>query len=270
MPDPFGCTGGGGVGKGKKFVAAAAAMVFVLGLSVLLYPPVHGWIVDQKIQAQAVSFVEKLEVQRYPIKDQERFPQTDIEETQPRDHADLYEAMQQYNEQIYRECQAGLKDPWSYEQPSFTLENFGLTDEVFGVITIEKLDIEMPIYLGATYTHMADGAAHLSQTSIPIGGNNTNCVVAGHRGWGGAKYFRYITDLVAGDTVKITNLWETMTYTVCETQIIDPDDVEAIHIRPGRELLTLLTCHPYATGGRQRYLVICERNYDESDSRLPG
>lgn len=130
--------------------------------------------------------------------------------------------------------------------------------------------LEMPIYLGATYTHMAEGAARLSQTSIPIGGDNTNCIVAGHRGWGGAKYFRYITDLVPGDTVKITNLWETMTYTICETQIIDPDDVEAIHIRPGRELLTLLTCHPYATGGRQRYLVVCERNYDESDSRLPG
>ena len=106
---------------------------------------------------------------------------------------------------------------------------------------------------------MADGAAHLSQTSLPIGGPNTNCVIAGHRGWGGAPYFRYLTDLQPGDKVEIRNLWETLSYEVSEIQIIAPNEVESIHIRPGQELLTLLTCHPYASGGRQRYLVICER-----------
>lgn len=35
----------------------------------------------------------------------------------------------------------------------------------------------------------------MSQTSLPIGGNNTNCVIAGHRGYGGASYFRYIEKL---------------------------------------------------------------------------
>ena len=241
-----------------------------MGLCVFLYPVIHGWMIDHKIQSQAISFVERLEVRQYPERDHAQFPQTDLQETRPREHADLYDAMQKYNDRIYREHQSGLCDPWSYEQPSFTLENFGLTDEVFGVISIEKLDIEMPIYLGATYNHMVDGAAHLSQTSLPIGGKNTNCVIAGHRGWTGGKYFLYVTDLVPGDEVTVTNLWETLRYTVCETQIIDPDDVEAIHIQEGRELLTLLTCHPYATGGRQRYLVICERNYDEFDTRVPG
>ena len=106
---------------------------------------------------------------------------------------------------------------------------------------------------------MADGAAHLSQTSLPVGGNNTNCVIAGHRGYNGASYFRYITDLQVGDTVIITNLWETISYTVTSTDIIEPNDVSKILIQENREMLTLLTCHPYASGGRQRYVVYCER-----------
>lgn len=106
----------------------------------------------------------------------------------------------------------------------------------------------MPIYLGATEQHMANGAAHLSQTSLPIGGENTNCVIAGHRGYNGASYFRYIDKLNVGDLVSVTNLWETLTYRVCEIKIIDPHDVTEILIQPRRELLTLLTCHPTLPG----------------------
>lgn len=78
-------------------------------------------------------------------------------------------------------------------------------------------------------------------------------------------YFRYVPDLVRGDTVTLRNIWETLTYQVVETKIIAPNDVDAIHIQEGRELLTLLTCHPYASGGKQRYLVICERVYQEDN-----
>ena len=122
-----------------------------------------------------------------------------------------------------------------------------------------RLELNMPIYLGATRENMANGAAVMGQTSLPIGGSDTNCVLAGHRGWNGAAYFLYINQLEPRDTVTVTNLWETLTYTVTETKIINPNDVDAIHIQPGKELLTLLTCHPPASGGKQRYLVFCER-----------
>lgn len=123
-------------------------------------------------------------------------------------------------------------------------------------------------YLGANYDNMATGAAVLTQTSIPIGGANTNSVVAGHRGWGGASYFRYIPDLTVGDTVIITNLWETLTYKVVEEKIIDPHEVDEILIVPGKDMVTLLTCHPYASGGRQRYLVYCERVTETEETEV--
>ena len=119
------------------------------------------------------------------------------------------------------------------------------------------MELTMPVYLGASDTHLAAGAAVLGNTSAPIGGANTNCVIAGHRGWRGADYFRHIDRLQVGDTVTLTNLWKTLTYTVADIQIIQPHEVEKIKIQSNRDLLTLLTCHPYASGGRQRYVVYC-------------
>ena len=248
----------------RKIVILIMLLIFAAGLGIMLYPSLQGAITDHRIIQEAHEFLEKLET--IPTKPEaeatEPTEPTEPTETEPVLYPELLNAMQSYNQQIWEEKQAGLCDPWSYEQPSFTLGDYGLEDEVFGVITIPRLQLEMPIYLGATYKHMADGATHLSQTSLPIGGENTNCVIAGHRGWGGASYFRYITELEAGDEVIITNLWGELRYTVVETKIIDPNDVEEILIQQDRELLTLLTCHPYASGGKYRYVVYCERNQE--------
>jgi sortase A len=59
--------------------------------------------------------------------------------------------------------------------------------------------------------------------------------------------------------VYVTTLWETLTYRVTEIRIIEPNDIDQILIQDGRDMLTLLTCHPYASGGRYRYVVYCER-----------
>ena len=178
-------------------------------------------------------------------------------------YPELLEAMRAYNETIYAEGQSGLCDAWAYENPSFDLTEYGVEDGVIGVLTIPSIDLEMPIYLGATYEHMAKGATHLSQTSLPIGGENTNCVIAGHRGWQGAPYFLYLDKIVVGDEVTITNLWETLTYKVCEIRVIEPNDIDAVLIQPERDMLTLITCHPYASGGRYRLVIYCERDLPE-------
>lgn len=110
---------------------------------------------------------------------------------------------------------------------------------------------------------MAKGAAHLSQTSLPIGGENTNCVLAGHCGFNGADYFRYLSTLAEGDEVVLTTLWREDHYRVSGVAVIAPDDIASVMIQPGRELLTLLTCHPYASGGKYRFIAICEKEISE-------
>ena len=250
--------------KWRNVLILLMLMLFIAGLGILLYPFIQGAMVDRQISMNAQAFLEDkdAQTQSHAIIVPDSTEGTEPEVALPNKYPELYLAMQDYNTQIWEEKQSGLCDPWSYEQPSFDLTEYGISDEVFGVISIPALQLEMPIFLGATSQHMADGAAHLSQTSLPVGGNNTNCVIAGHRGYNGASYFRYITDLQVGDTVTITNLWETISYTVTRTDIIEPTDVSKILIQEKREMLTLLTCHPYASGGRQRYVVYCERNYE--------
>ena len=244
--------------KLRAFLIALMLLVFAAGLAFLLYPSLWGAAVDQKISLNAQGFLNRDETAP-TIPDVIVTVDSPTESEETRDYPELWADMVRYNEAIYTQGQAGLSCEYEYQKPSFRLSDYGLGDEVFGVISIPAMELEMPIFLGATEQHMADGAAHLSQTSLPIGGENTNCVIAGHRGYNGASYFRYIDKLKVGDMVSITNLWETLTYRVCEIKIIDPHDVTEILIQPGRELLTLLTCHPYASGGKQRYVVFCER-----------
>ena len=249
----------------KGVIAFIMILLFSCGFSIFAYPYIHNYVVEKDMQGQVQDFWDQLATgptEQESIPAQEPTESTETTET-PRDHEELWNAMVAYNNTLWEEKQAGLCDPWSYQQPSFTLGEYGLEEEVFGVISIPALDLEMPLYLGATPSHMAKGAAHLSQTSLPIGGMNTNCVIAGHRGYNGAAYFRYITELKPGDEVIITNLWETMTYTVTDTKIIKPNEVDQILIQEGRDMITLLTCHPYASGGKQRFLTFCDRVIEE-------
>ena len=243
-------------GKLRGLLITAMLLVFLAGLAAILYPYIWGAAVDSSIASTAKDFLER---------DEPELPTTtviidSIEPEKVKPYPELWEDMVRYNQSIAAQGQSGLSCAYDYQKASFRLVDYGLPDEIFGVLSIPAIDLEMPIYLGATEQHMADGAAHLSQTSLPIGGMDTNCVIAGHRGYGGASYFRYLDRLHIGDRVSVTNLWETLTYRVCEIRVIDPSDVEEILIQPGRELLTLLTCHPYASGGRQRYVVYCERS----------
>lgn len=243
-------------GKLRGLLITVMLLVFLAGLASILYPYIWGAAVDSSIASTAKDFLEREEPE---------LPATTViidsikpEKVKP--YPELWEDMVRYNQNIAAQGQSGLSCAYDYQRASFQLADYGLPDEIFGVLSIPAIDLEMPIYLGATEQHMANGAAHLSQTSLPIGGMDTNCVIAGHRGYSGASYFRYLDKLHVGDTVSVTNLWETLTYRVSEIRIIDPSDVDEILIQPGRELLTLLTCHPYASGGRQRYVVYCERS----------
>ena len=169
----------------------------------------------------------------------------------------LYQELQAYNQSLIENGQT-LTDAWDYEQAPITVEHMP-SEAIIGYIEIPDMDVRLPLLLGASEENMAKGAAVMSQTSMPIGGESTNCVIAGHRGYRGSPYFRNIQRLQVGSAVYITNPWETLEYTVMEIQIILPSDLDAVLIRPGQDMVTLLTCHPYASQGEYRYVVYCQR-----------
>ena len=223
----------------RKLSFMLAALLAVAGICVMLWPVFTG----QRLQADTDEAVQSFLEERKP---EQQYPE-------------LLAELQAYNQRIYTEKQSGLVDLKACEEPAVDLTAYGIDDEIIGVLEIPAMELTMPVYLGASDAHLAAGAAVLGNTSAPIGGDSTNCVIAGHRGWRGADYFRHIDRLQVGDTITLTNLWETLTYTVADIQIIQPHEVDKIKIQQGRDLLALLTCHPYASGGKQRYVVYCER-----------
>ena len=231
----------------RKTSLLLAALLAVAGIYVMLWPVLTGHRLQADTDATVQSFLEER-------KPEQQYPE-------------LLAALQEYNRQLYAEKQCNLTDLEACEEPAADLTTYGIEDEIIGVLEIPSMELTMPVYLGASDAHLAAGAAVLGNTSAPIGGDNTNCVIAGHRGWRGADYFRHIDKLAVGDTVRLTNLWETLTYTVADIQIIQPHQIERIKIQSNRDLLTLLTCHPYASGGRERYVVYCEKLPTMSQSR---
>lgn len=169
----------------------------------------------------------------------------------------LYQKGKLYNQKIFHNGQSGLIDAWSYETAPSILQGI---QGVFGTIKIPKMKVNLPLYVGASEKNLIKGAAILGQTSLPIGGENTNCVIAGHRGYQGIPYFREIERLKTNDKVIVTNPWETLTYRVERIKIIRPEEVEEIKIQSEKEMVTLLTCHPYRIHGKYRYVVYCVRD----------
>lgn len=179
------------------------------------------------------------------------------QQTEQMDNREMLEKMQAYNRKIYEEKQRRLDDEETLEKmPELDgIEPF----ELFGTIEIPAIKCSLPLYLGASPQHLDQGAAVLGETSLPVGGNSTNSVIAAHRGWRQNSYFKYIDALVEGDLVYVTNFQEELKYEVTEIKIIDPDAIEEIRIQSGKDLLTLITCHPYRSGGKYRYMVVCRR-----------
>ncbi len=236
----------------RKIGIGLGIIVFLAGFAILLFPYINNAI-SKHIEANIVAdFQETFHVR-------ERSQGTSQGASgQISQYEDLYDALQTYNETIFDNHQSEVTTA-AFAAFPVLLSDYGLADYGIGYITIPKMNLELPLNLGASKGNMVNGVGVCGYTSAPIGGVNTNCVIAGHRGYRGTAKFRYIEKLKAGDLVYITNIWNTLTYQVQETKIVDPDDISDIRIVAGKDLVTLLTCHPYASGGKYRYIVICER-----------
>lgn len=167
----------------------------------------------------------------------------------------LYRDSVAYNENLKKQQYDLLISENSYRQASLNLYDYGVPNNIYGYISASSIGMELPIYLGATDDNMAFGAAHLTYTSLPIGGESTNCVLAAHTGYIGRVFFDDIRYLEIGDIVKITNYWDTLSYKVIDKQIYKKYESSNCYITDGKDLLTLITC---AHGGVDRYYVMCE------------
>ena len=134
--------------------------------------------------------------------------------------------------------------------------NFG--NGLICYINIPEVNVKLPVYHSSVKDVLTKGAAHLKNSSFPIGGNNTHSVISAHSGYPAQKFFDELDELKIGDVFYISILNKTLKYKVSEINIVEPDDSEKLKIVKGKDMVTLATCYPFSVN-THRLLVTGER-----------
>lgn len=259
----------------KKIVTIIAIVLFVVGLALLLFAPVSNFIGNLISNSETEEFntivnniedgsyeeaLEKGEIDKegYPI-DNSGKRTSDKPLVFKVDVDRLYKASKEYNEYLKENQGSLLVNEFAYENQALNLSDYGIPNGIYGYISAPTIGMKLPIYLGANEATMSYGAAHLTYTSLPVGGESTNVAIAGHTGYIGRIFFDNLRNLNEGDEITLTNFWGDLNYKVTTRKVVAENEASDIFIQKGEELLTLVTCISNSSGGFDRYLVICER-----------
>ncbi len=145
-----------------------------------------------------------------------------------------------------------------FDDGSGYAQTLNVGSDIIALIKIPKVDIELPIYRGTSSDVLSKGIGHLRNTSLPVGGLSTHCVLTGHTGLPNAMMFTDINKLEEGDMFYIQYLDEIHAYKVDQVKIVQPNDDSDLKIIPDKDYITLLTCYPYGINSH-RLLVRGER-----------
>ncbi|VWL94772.1 Sortase family protein [Collinsella aerofaciens] len=171
--------------------------------------------------------------------------------------------LESYNERVRQGGGMVINDPFTFGAADQSFAKTGLAGLPVGVLTVDSMACEAPVYLGSSEQNMLNGAAVVAGTSAPLGEPSSNCVIAAHRN----MFFKQIENVRVGDRVCLRTIWGGYVYRVVEIRIISPSDIKSAAVQEGKDLLTLVTCHPYGSN-RQRIIAVCER--DEGSVVLTG
>ncbi len=138
---------------------------------------------------------------------------------------------------------------------------------IMGYIKIQKIDVMLPIYHGTEESVLQTSIGHIEESSLPVGGESSHCMLSGHRGLPSARLFTDLDKLLEGDTFTITVLNETCTYKVDHIWIVEPSDLTHLTIEEGKEYCTLITCTPYGIN-THRLLVRAHRIENPSGNAM--
>ncbi|WP_051353727.1 class C sortase [Atopobium fossor] len=236
--------------KALPFILSGIA--FLIGITLFIWPSVQAY------RAQLQSR-ERIAAALGPAAGADAAPTDSTTLTpQKRSKSDdaAYAYLLEYNEKVRTGRVSAANDPWSLDSESEQLSDVGLADGIVGSLSVPRMGIVTPIYLGATSQNMLKGSGVVFGTSAPLGHVDSNCVIAAHRGM--LEGFRNIEDVQLGDILTIETPWDSLVYRAVEIKVIEPNDFDAVKVHSGHDMVTLLTCHPYGHNNH-RYLVFFER-----------
>ena len=205
-------------------------IVFLVGLSLLLYPSLSDYWNSFRQSRAIASYVES------------------VSHLDNQEYQALLEEARAYNASL-----VGDKTRFSptEEETAEYLTLLGSTGGAVGYIEIPAIKLTLPIYLGTSETVLQVGVGAMEGSSLPIGGESTHAVLTGHRGLPSATLFTDLDRLVQGDMFHIHILNETCTYEVDQILIVEPAEMDALEIVEGEDYCTLVTCTPYGVNSHR-------------------
>ena len=208
----------------KNLSTIILILIFLVGLSVMLYPSVSD-AVNRKHQSRAVAGYAE-----------------EVEQLSDADYQTYFDAADAYNRQLNTTHNAFYK-PDLVSGYAQTLDISGTG--IMGYITIPKISVDLPIYHGTDEGVLQVAAGHLEGSSLPVGGAGTHAVISAHRGLPSAKLFTNLDELEVGDRFTITVLNRVLTYEVDQISIVLPTEIDQLLPTEGMDYVTLMTCTPY-------------------------
>ena len=232
----------------KRLTTILAVLVFITGLSLLLYPTVSNYfnsLHQSKVVSHYSDALEKMD---------EAQKQAAI------DAAVQYNALLVSNDARFTPSEEETRLYNSLLNPDGT--------GMMGYITIPEIRCKLAIYHSVDDSVLQVGVGHLEGSSLPVGGSSTHCVISGHRGLPSARLFTDIDRLEKGDLFYLHVYGKILAYEVDKISVVEPEDYGPLEIEEGKDLCTLLTCTPYGIN-TQRLMVrghrVVDSLYDESN-----
>lgn len=208
----------------KHWLDIVIVLMFLVGLSVLLYPSVSSYI-NARHASKAITLYSY-----------------SIDNASDEAIAGMMRIATDYNKQLAGDRSAFyLPDTVNGYETALDVTGTG----IMGYIDIGKIGVQLPIYHGVDPAVLQVGVGHLEGTSLPVGGKNTHCVLSGHRGLPSARLFTDLDKMEVGDTFTITVLRQTLIYQVDQIKIVLPSESQDLQIENDKDYCTLLTCTPY-------------------------
>lgn len=203
------------------------AVCFVTGMLLCSYPLISS-LVERQIQEKMIATYEK-------------------EVNKVSDPGNIMEQAREYNRMLSQTRGAVIGE---MNENLFSADNYKRQlnvgeKDIMGAVEIPAINVNLPIRHGTSEEVLANGAGHLQESSLPVGGENTRCILTSHRGLPGSKLFTRLDELEEGDLFFINVCGETLAYRIYEIEVIRPEDMEKLCVIPEKDIVSLITCTPY-------------------------
>ena len=216
----------------KKRVDIAIAVLFIIGIVMIIYPEVKDYVYMKEANAQ----IERFE------RDVKKLNRSEIKER--------LELARKYNRGLItdKNFKSKFEDPYRDSGEMDAFGNYAKMIEVdgmMGYVMIPSIGVKLPLYPGSSQAVLEKGVGHLPESTLPVGGRETHSILAAHRGNSGQELFVNLNKLKKGDTFYVRNIGGIIAYEVDDINKITPTDYSHLQVEYGRDYTTLLTCTPY-------------------------